>query len=125
MFWSCGSGLIPRRTTSVSRRTCERLTKSAWAMPRNGCSYAGSNAAIGGHVPITVASVRLGGLGTAYEPDKPGVWDNLVALEVDVRQHDVVLVPQGDDRQLVGDDALELCVDRLTADGVELGPTGL
>ena len=46
MFWSCGSGLMPRRTTSVSRSTWRRLTNSACAMPRNSSSYAGSNAAM-------------------------------------------------------------------------------
>src|SRR6185503_20021025 len=116
---------MPRRTTSVSRSTCRRLTNSAWAIPRNSSSYAGSSAAIGGDVTITVSKVGLGGLGGAYEADKPSVWDDLVALQVDVRERDVVLVPEGDDRQLVGDDALDVCVDHLALRGVELGAAGL
>src|SRR5262245_30755916 len=125
MFWSCGSGLIPRRTTSVSRRTCNRLTNSAWAIPRKSSSTTGSNAAIGGHVTITVAQVGLGGLGRAYQPDKPGVWNELVALEIDIGQRQVVLVPERDDRQLVGDDPLRVRVDQLALGGVQLGTAGL
>src|SRR4029079_19538147 len=98
MFRSCGSGLMPKRTTSVSRRTCRRLTNSAWAIPRKSSSTTGSNAAIGGHVTITVAGGRLGGLGRAYKSDKPGIWNDLVALEVHIGQGDVVLVPERDDR---------------------------
>src|SRR5262245_30041911 len=125
MFWSCGSGLMPRRTTSVRRRTCNRLTNSAWAMPRNSSSYAGSNAAIGADVSITSARWELGGLGGPYQADKPSVWDDLEAVNGDVREDHVVLVPERDDREIVGEDALGIGVDLLALFAVELGAAGV
>src|SRR5689334_18825919 len=126
---------MPRRTTSVRRNTWRRLTNSAWAMPRNSSSIAGSRAMwprtyhSGGRPPRDVS--RRGGSSKdsafprAREAREPGVGCQAVALHVAVRQHDVVVVPQREHRQVGRDLALDLGVDRLALHGIELAPAGL